>query len=135
MYIFIITSKDIAPIRMKLPNSQFEVVRVLTNLRKEAHAPAIARASEGAISVAAVYKLLGRLVESGVVLKREKDIPIGDITARRVFYRVHNSVFLTAINENSVNNDGGNKFSENNNKLVLFDEKTAVQSETLPQGA
>ena len=77
--------------KIKVPDAELRVLQILQALG-EAHAPAVARASNGTISVAAIYELLGRLENRGLVLKREELVPIGDITARRVFYSVHGSV-------------------------------------------
>lgn len=76
---------------VQVPEAEYRVLRILANLG-EAHGPGIARASNGSVSVAAVYKLLSRLEQRGLVQKREEHIPIGDITARRMFYKVHRAV-------------------------------------------
>lgn len=81
-------------IQIRVPDAEVKVLSVLQQLG-EAHAPAIARASNGSISVAAIYKLLGRLEDRGLVSKKVEHVPVGDITARRVFYRVHETVSLS----------------------------------------
>lgn len=81
-------------IQIRVPDAEVKVLSVLQKLG-EAHAPAIARASNGSISVAAIYKLLGRLENRGLVSKKVEHVPVGDITARRVFYRVHEAVSLS----------------------------------------
>lgn len=76
---------------IKVPDAEFQVLAVLSSLQ-EGHGPAISRASKGSISVAAVYKLLSRLEKRGLVHKREEQVQVGDITAKRVFYKVHEAV-------------------------------------------
>lgn len=88
---------------VKVPDAEFQVLTVLFSL-KEAHGPAISRASKGSISVAAVYKLLSRLENRGLVHKREEQVQVGDITAKRVFYKVHEAVIWSSIGtENEAN--------------------------------
>lgn len=72
----------------KVPDAEYEVLTVLVSMGEEAHGPAIARASKGAVPVGSVYKLLSRLEERGIVACREAPIPVGDIHARRVLYRL-----------------------------------------------
>jgi hypothetical protein len=91
MFVYIDFGSKQSAIHIKVPDSELEVLRVLRIL-KEAHAPAIARASGGSISVAAVYKLLGRLEDRGLVLKRTEYVPAGDIMAKRVIYKIHEAV-------------------------------------------
>ena len=83
MAIFKLSNKATA----KVPDSEYEVLCVLNRIG-ESHAPAIARASNGSISVAGVYTLLGRLEARGLVQKRREDVPAGDISVKRVLYKV-----------------------------------------------
>jgi hypothetical protein len=76
---------------VKVPDGEYMVLTVLASL-KQAHAPAIARASKGSISVAAIYKLLSRLESRGLVHKQEEYVQIGDITAKRMIYKVCDTV-------------------------------------------
>lgn len=85
-------SQSTGTIEVKVPNAEFQVLTVLTSLNKEAHGPAISRASNGSISVAAIYKLLSRLEQRGLVHKREEQVQVGDITAKRVLYKVCEAV-------------------------------------------
>ncbi|TFW30304.1 helix-turn-helix transcriptional regulator [Massilia horti] len=80
--------------RIKVPDAEFEVLTVLASLKKEVHGPAISRASNGSISVAAIYQLLSRLEKRGLVQKREEYVEVGDITAKRVLYKVYETVNL-----------------------------------------
>jgi len=79
---------------IKVPDTEFLVLLVLSDLDIEAHAPAIARASNGSVSVAAVYTLLSRLEKRGLVEKREEYVEIGDLTAKRVLYKICETVNL-----------------------------------------
>lgn len=91
--------KDTNPvIRIKTPEPELAVLCILKNIG-ESHAPAICRASQGTISVAAIYRLLSRLENRSLVLKRTDHIQVGDITCKRVFYRVHEAVTLPKENQ------------------------------------
>jgi DNA-binding MarR family transcriptional regulator len=68
------------------PPSEMSVLAIIMKMG-EAHAPAIARASNGKVTVSAIYSLLNRLERRGLVEKREVYIEVGDISARRVVYR------------------------------------------------
>jgi DNA-binding MarR family transcriptional regulator len=72
------------------PATELKVLYYLDKLekaKKPTHGPAIARASDGAISVASIYKLLDRLAARGLVERAEVDVSLGDITVKRVQYR------------------------------------------------
>jgi len=73
---------------VNVPNAEFQVLKVLASLNKEVHGPAISRASNGSISVAAIYKLLSRLEKRSLVQKREEHVQVGDITAKRMLYKL-----------------------------------------------
>lgn len=89
---------------VKVPDAELEVLTVLASI-KEGHGPAISRASKGSISVAAVYKLLSRLEKRGLVHKREEHVQVGDITAKRVFYKVHEAVIWPSSETNNEANE------------------------------
>lgn len=71
------------------PTTEMKILELLADMGGEAHAPAIARASSGAISIAAIYSLLKRLEQREMVKKREVYIPVGDIQAKRVYYTLN----------------------------------------------
>lgn len=82
-----------------VPAAEFEVLRVLANTG-DAHAPKIARASNGSIpSVASAYSMLGRLEKRNLVQRREEHVLVGDITVRRVFYTVDERINLKLLQE------------------------------------
>ena len=70
-----------------LPVTEFMVFALLCELVKRhatVHGPAIAKASNGELSVATVYGSLNRLAAKGVVTSREDFFDIGSSTVRRV---------------------------------------------------
>lgn len=63
-----------------------DIVFNILSQKGEMHAPAISRASGGAISLASVYTILSRLEKKRVVNRREDFVVVDDIRARRVYY-------------------------------------------------
>jgi len=80
-------SRFAGAVPVEVPRSEQNVLNLLERMG-ETHAPALARASNGSVSVAAIYSLLQRLESRGLVERREVLIPMNDITARRVFYKI-----------------------------------------------
>ena len=87
-----LTVESYAGESLDIPSSEKKILRILAELGGEAHAPAIARASDGAVSVAAIYSLLQRLERRGFVQRREVFILVGDIQARRIFYSLNSKI-------------------------------------------
>jgi DNA-binding MarR family transcriptional regulator len=77
---------------VKVPNAEYQVLCALAALG-EAHGPKISRAMQGAVSVAAIYKLLARLEKRGLVIRNESTVRIDeDVEVRRVVYHVPDEV-------------------------------------------
>ncbi len=80
-----------------LPASEAYIIKILARLGM-AHGPAIARASDGMVSLNSVYNTLGRLEEKKIVNKRIGFAPAGDIKLKRAFYQI--SMGVTVFNMN-----------------------------------
>ncbi|NUZ09062.1 hypothetical protein [Piscinibacter koreensis] len=77
-----------------VPATEQNVLLLLKQLEQEGkptHGPAIARASNGTITVSSIYKLLDRLATRGLVARAEVDVALGDITVKRVHYQTISS--------------------------------------------
>jgi hypothetical protein len=77
---------------VKVPATELKVLAFLRAQElagKPTHGPAIARASNGAISVASIYKLLDRLCARGLVTRNTETIQVDELDAgfKRVSYR------------------------------------------------
>ena len=75
-----------------VPATEAKVLAILKaqeRAGRPTHGPAIARASDGAISVAAVYTLLDRLSSRGLVTRKTETIRVDelDVGFKRVTYR------------------------------------------------
>ena len=76
------------------PAAEQKVLTALRKLEEEAkptHGPAIARATNGTVSVQAVYTLLDRLVSRGLVERKDVEVALADITVKRVVYSIASS--------------------------------------------
>jgi DNA-binding PadR family transcriptional regulator len=74
---------------ISLPITEFLVLFTLTNLHRTqgaVHAPAIARASNGELSIATVYGSLNRLEKKGVVAKKDEIFDLGSSVVRRILW-------------------------------------------------
>ena len=66
------------------PPAELRILKILED--KEMTGPQISRASDGLVSIPAVYKLLIRLKDRELVTKRNIEIPAADIVLKQVAY-------------------------------------------------
>lgn len=83
--------------KINVPVAEYGVLTILAALDCEAHGPMISRASKGTISVASIYKLLTRLEKRGLVQRREEYLKAGDIMAKRVLYKLSDTLQVSSL--------------------------------------
>lgn len=87
-----IRSKSDPDQKTKVPDTEYAVLAALAALSQESSGPTIARATNGAVTIDAIYTLLKRLEKRGLVQRREEMVPVVDIQTRRVVYRLDDDV-------------------------------------------
>lgn len=78
--------------KVKVPDTEYRILQILDEHRAGLHAPAIARASQGDITVKVVYTLLKRLLARGLVQRRDEFAQVDDIEVKRVYYQIDPSL-------------------------------------------